>query len=178
MHPPTDSRLLATAAPCTWRRARRSSRGSRLRFVICRVDVGVRQWSGRRVEGALLVARFEGHTVRTLWVDVGLGRRIRLRLQDGAWTTASEWFRVGRDQSVTVTVRALTEYDVFEIAAGERFQAAVPMSEWNTDWYSVPTLVRLDLASSAAQARAGVQLDEVAVAPAQLCERLVRSARR
>jgi hypothetical protein len=138
------------------------------------IDVARRPAGSPSDRPDLLLARFRTVTTRTLWAEVGRAGRIRLRLQDGPYAVRSGWTELAPDGHMTVTIRARTEYDLFEIAVDGRLVTVTPMSVWNGDWLSVPTIAEVALAPAAAQARAGVALVEREVPNPDLCQRLLR----
>ena len=91
-------------------------------------------------------------------------------------TQPGDWYHFEPDATFTVDVRPDGEESAFVIDAPPQLYDSVPMQEWDRDWISIPTRIRVDLPPPRLQRARGARVDVRWHEPSSFCRRLVERA--
>ena len=114
---------------------------------------------------------------RSLRLDHDGRGNYRLAVEGGSLDhQPGEWYSFEPGATFTVDIRADGEESVFVIDAPAQLYATVPMQEWNRDWISVPTQIRVDVPPEGVQQARGAHVAVRWHEQSSFCRRLQEAA--
>jgi peptidoglycan/LPS O-acetylase OafA/YrhL len=130
--------------------------------------------TGRGGPGRIPLIRFDGAVEQSLVLDHDGRGNFRLAVDGGSLLhQPGDWYAFQPDATFTVDVWADGEESAFVIDAPALLYDIVPMQEWDRDWISIPTRIRVDIPSLRLQRARGARVEVRWHQPSSFCRQLL-----